>query len=162
MLGVTAGVFMRRTLPAMATTLAVFAGARLAMTYWVRPHLMTPIRVTSAFRAGQEFTASGASGLVSVIGAKPGAWVYSSYLADTARPACYARGLPGRKLLELFSRASSMRREVPRGPDLPAAEPLLGLPVVRGGDFLGLSLILAGLCFWWNPPPSLLTGPSPP
>jgi hypothetical protein len=54
-------MIIRRTLPAMAITLAAFTGARLAMTYWIRPHLMTPVTVTSAFRAGQEFTGGASS-----------------------------------------------------------------------------------------------------
>lgn len=45
-LGVTAGLLIRRTLPAMATTLAVFTGARLAVAHWVRPHLIAPLRLT--------------------------------------------------------------------------------------------------------------------
>ena len=40
--GVTAGLIIRRTVPALAATLAAFFGARLAMTYWVRPHFATP------------------------------------------------------------------------------------------------------------------------
>lgn len=44
-LGATAGLLIRRTLPAMAVTLAAFAGARLAMTA-VRPHLIAPLRIT--------------------------------------------------------------------------------------------------------------------
>jgi hypothetical protein len=42
-LGVTLGVLMRRTLPAMLSTLVIFVGARLAVTYWVRPHLIAPL-----------------------------------------------------------------------------------------------------------------------
>jgi hypothetical protein len=38
-LGVTAGVLVRRTIPAMAATLAVFTGALIVMPSWVRPHL---------------------------------------------------------------------------------------------------------------------------
>ena len=41
--GVTAGLIIRRTVPALAATLAAFFGARLAMTYWVRPHFATPL-----------------------------------------------------------------------------------------------------------------------
>ena len=48
-LGVTAGVLMRRTLPAMASTLVIFVAARLAEATWVRPHLMPPVR--TAMRA---------------------------------------------------------------------------------------------------------------
>jgi hypothetical protein len=40
-LGLTVGTLIRRTVPAMATTLFGFVGARLAITYWIRPHLMT-------------------------------------------------------------------------------------------------------------------------
>ena len=41
-LGVTIGVVIRRILPAMATTLLAFAALRMAVTYWVRAHLMPP------------------------------------------------------------------------------------------------------------------------
>jgi len=44
-LGVTAGVLIRRTLPAMAATLVAFIGVRFAFFEWVRPHLMTPLRI---------------------------------------------------------------------------------------------------------------------
>jgi hypothetical protein len=47
-LGVTAGVLIRRTIPAMAATIVVFTGIRLAFTLWVRPYLIAPLRVTSA------------------------------------------------------------------------------------------------------------------
>jgi len=43
-LGVACGVFIRRTLPAMAATLVGFIGVRIGATFWVRPHLMAPIR----------------------------------------------------------------------------------------------------------------------
>jgi hypothetical protein len=47
-LGVTAGAFIRRTIPAMAATIVVFTGVRLAFTVWVRPYLIAPLRVTAA------------------------------------------------------------------------------------------------------------------
>jgi hypothetical protein len=50
-LGVTVGMLVRRTLPAMALTLAVFAAIQLAMPLLVRPHLMTPI--TSTFELSE-------------------------------------------------------------------------------------------------------------
>ncbi len=46
-LGVTAGVFIRRTIPAMAATIVAFTGVRLAFALWVRPYLITPLQVTS-------------------------------------------------------------------------------------------------------------------
>ncbi len=42
-LGVAAGLIIRRTLPAMAITLVAFVGARLAITNWVRPNLISPL-----------------------------------------------------------------------------------------------------------------------
>lgn len=41
-LGVTAGVLIRWTLPAMAVALAAFVFGRLATTHWIRPHLLGP------------------------------------------------------------------------------------------------------------------------
>lgn len=43
--GVSAGLLIRKTLPAMATTLAVFVAARLAVAHWVRPYLLSPLRL---------------------------------------------------------------------------------------------------------------------
>jgi hypothetical protein len=43
--GVAAGVLIRRTLPAMAATLVAFIGVRFAVFEWVRPRLMTPLRI---------------------------------------------------------------------------------------------------------------------
>jgi hypothetical protein len=44
-LGVLAGAVIRRTLPAMLVTLVAFVGARMAVTYWVRPRLLSPVVV---------------------------------------------------------------------------------------------------------------------
>jgi hypothetical protein len=43
-LGVTAGVLIRRTLPAMAATLVAFVAVRLSFSAFIRPHLIAPIR----------------------------------------------------------------------------------------------------------------------
>ena len=45
-LGVLIGLMVRRTVPAMAITLAVFAIVQIAMPLWIRPHLITPVRST--------------------------------------------------------------------------------------------------------------------
>jgi hypothetical protein len=50
-LGVAVGMLIRRTLPAMAVTLAVFAAVQIVMPLWVRPHLITPVRATVAVSA---------------------------------------------------------------------------------------------------------------
>jgi hypothetical protein len=42
--GVTAGLLIRKTVPAMATTLVAFVSARLAVAHWVRPDLFSALR----------------------------------------------------------------------------------------------------------------------
>jgi len=48
-LGVTAGMLLRRTLPAMVVTIAVFAAARLGMI-WLRWRLFAPLRLVAQLR----------------------------------------------------------------------------------------------------------------
>ena len=44
-LGICAGALLRRTLPALAVTLAGFAGIRVLIALWLRLHYMTPVTV---------------------------------------------------------------------------------------------------------------------
>ncbi len=80
-LGVTFGVLIRRTLPAMAATLAVFAGIQVAWPNWIRPHLLSPSVARPPLRINDlaEFTAN-EHGQVTVLGAwhPAGAWVLSN------------------------------------------------------------------------------------
>ncbi len=88
-LGVSAGMLVRRTLPAMALTLAVFVAVQLAMPMVVRPHLMTPVTTVhelsaenlggiSVRRGGGEVRVM----LESAVPGQAGAWVLSSELLD--------------------------------------------------------------------------------
>jgi ABC-2 family transporter protein len=64
-LGVLAGTLVRHTVPAMVVTLAGYLGARLAMTYWLRPRLFSPARTVTAFllqNGNQAGPAGGPSG----------------------------------------------------------------------------------------------------
>ena len=71
-LGVTVGVLIRRTLPAMAATLVAFVGSVGSLVLvWVRPHLIAPIETTTAFFL-PSFNGSGPSGPVN-----PADWVLS-------------------------------------------------------------------------------------
>jgi len=45
-LGVAVGAVLRRSLPAMALTLAIFVAVQIATPLWVRPHLIPPVRST--------------------------------------------------------------------------------------------------------------------
>ncbi|GAB2814981.1 transporter [Actinocorallia aurea] len=87
-LGVTVGMLVRRTLPAMALTLAVFAVVQIGMPLLARPHLIPP--VTSTFELVQENVDHlnvGRDGVFAVslgtaIPGHTGAWVLSSALVD--------------------------------------------------------------------------------
>jgi hypothetical protein len=83
-LGVTAGALIRRTVPAMAVTLAIFAALQVAMPLWVRPNLAPPdhtvIPVTSL---GAALASPGPGGtsytlLATGLPGQPGAWLLSS------------------------------------------------------------------------------------
>ena len=80
-LGVTAGVLIRRTIPAMAATIVAFTGARLAFTYWVRPYLIAPLRVTSALVMP---TGNGPGSSPAAAAIKPGGWVLSDTVINGA------------------------------------------------------------------------------
>ncbi|MGW5264567.1 ABC transporter permease [Microbispora sp. NPDC004025] len=88
-LGVTTGMLIRRTVPAMAVTLAVFAAVQIAVPLVVRPHLLPP--VSSSFELGPENVDSFNMSrderfprviLDSAIPGHTGAWVLSSRLVD--------------------------------------------------------------------------------
>jgi hypothetical protein len=51
-LGLCAGALMRRTLPALAVTLAGFIVVRAAVTLWLRPHYMSAVTVTYKLFSG--------------------------------------------------------------------------------------------------------------
>jgi hypothetical protein len=80
-LGTAAGALIRRTVPAMAVTLAVFAAAQVAMPLGVRPHLIPPDRtIASIASAGLDFGNLTAT----VVPGQPGAWMISSEAINPA------------------------------------------------------------------------------
>jgi hypothetical protein len=90
-LGVTAGVLIRRTVPAMAATFVAFVAARLAVIHWIRPHLIAPahqvLAIGSRSIVGYGESAGlfgGPSTLQLTPPNIPGAWIYSSQLVDKA------------------------------------------------------------------------------
>jgi hypothetical protein len=91
-LGVTAGVLIRRTLPAMAATLVAFVVARLALIHLIRPRLITPIFRDYALNpvgmgygsSGTIFSPSAPSTLQPNPPDIPGAWIYSIQIVDKA------------------------------------------------------------------------------
>ena len=175
-LGVTAGAVIRRTVPAMAITLAVFVAVQIAVPTFVRPHLasvtqVTPITATNFAGMRAQVGPDGPIGPVREIIVdirQPGAWITSNVTIDGA----------GKVAATLPSWVASC---VPTPPSLPGARPVRRAPAGGGAAcfarlaeagyrqrvtytpadrywalqayetaiFIGLALALIGFCLWW-------------
>jgi hypothetical protein len=84
-LGVTAGVVIRRTLPAMAVTLVTFVAVRLAFTQWVRPNFAAPAHRLVALGSNPVGFGSSNGGPFTLFPQPPdlpNAWIYSTRIVD--------------------------------------------------------------------------------
>jgi hypothetical protein len=137
-LGVTVGLLVRRAIPAMAITLAIFAAAQLITPALIRPNLFPTSRtVATIAAAGANVTLKANPKLAftaTVVPGQPGAWIISSDLragdiADIPRGQGTSRDWAWRT-----ARPGEQLRSQPRDPGrrkLPARQPLLAAPVVR-------------------------------
>ena len=154
-LGVTAGLLIRRTLPAMAVTLAIFTAVIIAFPIWVRPHLIPPARATSALSlASAAVTGSTSDGHL-ILTTKtwtvlPGAWVLSSQLstpggrAASSEPAgpCGAPSASAQACND-YIESLHFQQTVTYEP----ASRFWAFQWYETGIYLALAVILAGLCF---------------
>jgi ABC-type transport system involved in multi-copper enzyme maturation permease subunit len=174
-LGVTVGMLVRRTLPAMAITLAVFVAVQIAMPLLVRPHLIAPTRSTI------EITKASLDGMSAPRGGGPmqlmlkapdagtftGAWVLSSQAVDASGhavdsihlsrtgdcapprggPAKLPAGAePGDELSACFAEIKRLGYRQ-RVTYQPASRFWL-FQWYETGIYIALALGLAGFCFW--------------
>jgi len=158
-LGVTVGLLIRRSIPAMATTLAIFAVVQFAVPLWVRPHLI-PASQTIATLAAAEATVTPAGGsgiavIASVIPGHPGAWITSSSAVNTAGqpvtgPAACESAIP--RNINPGGTISWARCLASHGVRVAASyQPgshYWPLQLAETGLFLALALALAWYCFW--------------
>jgi hypothetical protein len=149
-LATAAGALIRRTVPAMAVTLAIFAAVQIAMPLGVRPHLIPPDRTIAAI---DSVDLDFGSLTAIVVPGRPGAWILSSGAINAA-------GQPVSNLPAACQAAFSGTKPTSPGPCMesrgireaityePASRywPLQG---IETGIFLALALALAGFCFWW-------------
>jgi hypothetical protein len=160
-LGVTVGMLVRRTLPAMAITLAVFVALQLAMPLLVRPHLLPPTRSTIEITESNLDSFSMGPDRYMRVSAKPadtGAWVLSSHTVDASGHAISS--IPPSPSLSPSSGpcapgqgVSACLAEVTR---LGYRQQLTYQPSSRfwafqwyeTGIYTALALGLAGFCFW--------------
>lgn len=97
-LGVTAGALLRRTVPAMAVTLAGFVVARLAIERWVRPNLASPLHASLSltntdFGSLNLNAATGSTSLIPPQATIPNGWVLSTAVVDKSGHALTAQSL---------------------------------------------------------------------
>jgi hypothetical protein len=154
-LGVTAGILIRRTLAAMAVTLAVFAGVQLAMALWIRAHLITPLRSSIPFNPANitQLSATG-SGQITVAAtvSRPGAWILSNQtVTATGHPFTGPAPAPCVSSSDSFQSCQRalgtlhLRQLVTYQP----ASRYWTLQWTETAIFLALAVALAGFCYWW-------------
>ena len=158
-LGVTAGVLIRRTLPAMAVTLAGFAAVQFAWPTWIRPSLIAPAHAILPFNAAATIGLSvGANNtLAPMVPAtvEPDAWIYSSQVINPAgQPfnaaslhACLATETSGsfQACQTALGRVRGLRQLVTYQP----ASRFWALQGYEAAIYLLVALGLAGFCVWW-------------
>jgi hypothetical protein len=156
--GVTAGIVIRRTLPAMAVTLVVVAAAQGFMALWLRARLIAPLRAVSPLPDAilNNFNVRTGTGQFTLYtqGARPipGAWIISAPQTimtpeHVASPACFAQ------LNNNVATPSACIADLAR---LHLTEVVTYQPLSRywtlqwyeTGIFLALALALAAFCLW--------------
>jgi ABC-2 family transporter protein len=169
-LGVAFGIVLRRPLPAMALTLAVFTFAQIAMPLWVRPHLVEPVQKSVTFSGttfdGLEVGGPNGSVRISVNTGGRGDWVLSNETVDStgqvaALPSWFSDCIPpppsaspsrapapATSLDACFARltAEGYRQRVIYQP----ADHFWPLQWAETTLFLALSGLLTWFCFWWT------------
>ena len=151
--GVTAGLLIRRTIPAMALTLAVFAFVQIGWANWVRPHLITPVSYVRPFSisrlSGVMLSNSGSMTVLDRV-SKPGAWVISNIsvkpngqtFTGPATNACRNQGISA-------CDASIARLHLHQLVTYQPASRFWALQGIETGIFLAIAIALAGFCAWW-------------
>jgi hypothetical protein len=160
-LGVTVGMLVRRTLAAMAITLAVFVAVQFAMPLLVRPHLAPPTRSTvQVTESNREDFSMGPDGRLRVTARAPdtGAWVLSNHTVDasghavdripvsTSSGPCELSGPPERAISACLAEINRLgyRQQLTYQP----SSRFWPFQWYETGIYTAVTLGLAGFCFW--------------
>ena len=157
-LGVLVGLMVRRTVPAMAITLAIFAVVQIAMPVWIRPHLITPVRSTTALTASviQGLGINKDGQIATVFAAAPslpGAWIYSNQVVTpsgstslgSVPQACQGPGPGSFQACATALAQLNLKQVVTYQP----ADRYWTFQWLELGIFLTVAILLAWACFWW-------------
>jgi hypothetical protein len=172
-LGVTAGVLIRRTVPAIVATLAGFIAARAMTEYWLRPHLLPLSHANFRIGSGLGLNYLENTGTLSLIppyDSVPGGWTVSRRLVDSAghaptqafiKSACAHLPTPpspgqgprvrvgaaaARGLHECTANIAARFHEVAA---YQPASHYWGLQWAETGVFVAAAAALLGVSFWW-------------
>jgi hypothetical protein len=150
-LGITAGLLIRRTLPAMAVTLIAFAAVLIAMPLWIRPHLVAPVRATQAVTAASlnEVGGNGPNGPLQVAEQPrdiPGAWILSPSSTCYDAASCKIIIASGQPASSLPARACGNSSRPPAAGHSPGTGAASGSPPsLHAGSAGACGTYLAGL-----------------
>ena len=149
-LGTLMGAMFRRTLPAMAVTIAGFIATRLAFQALVRPHLLATVTATLPNNVFGQRAQSDA--------AMSGGWILSTRTVDAA-----GHTVSGAQIDRLVRESCNVGRATTTA-DLGRCADRIGLhDVVRmhparqfwalqgweAAIFVGFAVVLVAACFWW-------------
>jgi ABC-type transport system involved in multi-copper enzyme maturation permease subunit len=166
--GVTLGALIHRVQPAMATTLAGYIVARIAVSFWVRPHLMAPSHTNVSLASsmvGMGIVKSPSGPALSASVHIPDAWVYSTQIVDNTGRVSSSQYLHG-LIAGIGAGGGPHAKSASFQADFQTAVAKLGethhvLVTYQPADrywafqgletavFLSFALLLAGLCLWW-------------
>jgi hypothetical protein len=152
-LGIAAGLLIRRTVPAMAVTLAVFAGVQVAWANLIRPHLISPavtrIPLTGNFA---EISVEQPGLRMTVLGDwyRAGAWVLSNHsvtpqghvFTGPATSACAGNSTQACQAWILSQHLTQLVTFQPAGR-------FWAFQWLETGIFVALAAVLTAFCAWW-------------
>jgi hypothetical protein len=155
-LGLVLGLLLRRTVPAMATALAVFVVTRLAVTKWVRPRLIAPVRklvpLTATGLRSLTFGRGASNGSVTahLNSDRRGDWVLSSggHVVDASGRVAYGLDKTLATASAQTLRATLARLDLRVAVVYQPASRYWDFQIMETAIFLGMAGILVGLTFW--------------
>ena len=155
-LGVTLGAVIRRTVPAMAATLAVYVPAVISMPLWIRAHLVPAVHTTTPADLSrvQEIMIMRDGVMKVVSGVTPSnAWLLTNntitatghVFAGPANPQ-YCGDNQGLQACIDWLSGLGLREDLTYQP----ASHFWPLQWAETGIFVAAAVLLAGFCFWWT------------
>jgi hypothetical protein len=149
-LGVAIGLFIRRTIPAMAVTMGLFAVALVAMPLYISPHLVTPAQYTHPVSVSLTTMQETSNGEINdPVTSMPGAWILSDVVITPSgtpfqmpdAPACQNGS---QQQCDAWLASQALRQHVVYQP----ASRYWTFQLLETAIWLGLALGLSALCLW--------------